>query len=87
MNQMLASYCYVASQKTVNNKTLHVEYSSKSFGLRLLLIIYLMKYVYMLTKISVETLVCYKKSLDIVKIAHFTLVVKPLKILREYILL
>ena len=39
---MLASY-YVANQKTVyiSNKTLHEEYSSKKFGLRLLLVAYL----------------------------------------------
>ena len=38
---MLASY-YGAAIKAVSNKIFHEEYSSKTFGLRLLLVVYLM---------------------------------------------
>ena len=51
----------LSARKTVSKRTLHEEHSSKTFELRLVLVIYIMNYVYMVKKISLETLECYEK--------------------------
>ena len=39
------------ARKTVSKRTLHEEHSSKTFEVRLMLVIYIMNYVYMVKKI------------------------------------
>ena len=65
---------------------MHEEHSSKTFGLRLLLVVYLINYVYMVKKISMETLKYYEKMDIMSEDDNFTLLVK-LKISREWFLL
>ena len=67
--------CYLATmlpaaRKTVSKKTLHEEHSSKTFGLRLVLVVYIMNYIYIVKrKFNGNSGILWK--MDIVKMAYF----------------
>ena len=77
------------ARRTVSKETLHEQHSSKTFGLRLLLVVYFMittcRLFYEVGLLGEKT---FKGNsgillkMDIVKMTHFTLPVK-LKILKE----